>query len=311
MAHNSTFARWWYALKPASWPKTWVPALLGQALGVAHQGTLNVVALAIGLGLCVGLTASIVLLNDWADQRVDAIKRTMFPDGCSPKTIVDGVLSARAVLNGGLLSVALTFGLAALGQQWLPRPLLLTAVFGCAFVFVAYSLPPLSLNYRGGGELLEMIGVGAALPLLQMYVQGGEVTASAFVVVAGYSAFSLGSAVASGLSDEQSDQRGGKTTLVTVFGNGPARVVVEMAVAAGALTWLSGAVMHPELLAWWAVIPPLGLVAWNLLALRAASDTAITNAFAAQARYKRYLHRAIWHGGATMALMLLVQVSVT
>ena len=41
------------------------------------------------------------------------------------------------------------------------------------FVFVAYTLPPLRLNYRGGGELLEMLGVGLALPLYNVYLQAG------------------------------------------------------------------------------------------------------------------------------------------
>ena len=31
-------ARWWYALKPGSWPKLVVPALLGQAIGVSAAG---------------------------------------------------------------------------------------------------------------------------------------------------------------------------------------------------------------------------------------------------------------------------------
>ncbi|MEB3327874.1 MAG: hypothetical protein VKQ33_01435 [Candidatus Sericytochromatia bacterium] len=36
----------------------------------------------------------IVPLDDWADARVDRLKREMFPTGCSPKTIPDGVLPA-------------------------------------------------------------------------------------------------------------------------------------------------------------------------------------------------------------------------
>ena len=31
-------ARWWFALKPASWPKILVPAAVGQALGAAAAG---------------------------------------------------------------------------------------------------------------------------------------------------------------------------------------------------------------------------------------------------------------------------------
>ncbi|WP_239015094.1 hypothetical protein [Archangium violaceum] len=34
-------ARWWYALEPTSWPKVFVPALFGQAVGAATAGRLS------------------------------------------------------------------------------------------------------------------------------------------------------------------------------------------------------------------------------------------------------------------------------
>ncbi|MFY0580091.1 hypothetical protein ACN28S_42835 [Cystobacter fuscus] len=40
--------RWWYALKPASWPKVFVPALFGQAMGAASAGRWSAGALAWG-----------------------------------------------------------------------------------------------------------------------------------------------------------------------------------------------------------------------------------------------------------------------
>ena len=67
--------RWVYAAKPASWPKLLVPSLLGQGLGVAATGHLDVAALLLGLVFSVFDLLFIVFLNDWGDRDVDRIKR--------------------------------------------------------------------------------------------------------------------------------------------------------------------------------------------------------------------------------------------
>jgi 1,4-dihydroxy-2-naphthoate octaprenyltransferase/chlorophyll synthase len=111
---GSSIARWLYALKPASWPKLFVPALFGQLIGAVPSNGLDERAVGWGVGFTVLGLGFIVLLNDWGDREVDAIKRKMFPDGCSPKTIPDGILDARAVgaaarccrCGGGVASAA-------------------------------------------------------------------------------------------------------------------------------------------------------------------------------------------------------------
>jgi len=299
----TTTARWWFALKPMSWPKLLVPTLLGQSLGRASAPALDWRGLAVGLAFTMGLLGCIVLLNDWGDRRVDAIKRRMFPDGCSPKTIPDGVLSARHVLLGGLLGCAVALAVAALGQRWPGRPLLLLCAIGALSVFFAYTFAPLRLNYRGGGELLEALGVGAVLPWLQAYLQGGLPWHASYTLLAGFILLSLASALASGLSDEQSDRAGGKRTITTMLGNRATRRGAEACVALGATAWLVVGLAIPAV-RWWSVLPPTALVLYHGLQLRAASDRARTNAFAAQGLYKRLLHRAIWRGVTALALLL-------
>src|SRR5690606_32965293 len=189
--------------------------------------------------------AFIVFLNDWGDQDVDRIKRQMFPHGCSPKTIPDGILSSRSLLSAGLsagaagLCIALVgeWGFAKLGA---PRPGLSWLAVACLSLFVAYSLPPLRLNYRGGGEALEMLGVGVALPYLNFILQSGEWWSVWLWPLAGFALLSLGSALASGLSDEESDRAGGKRTLASVAGNEVVRRVTELLVVLGALAWVLG-----------------------------------------------------------------------
>ena len=300
----SRLGRWVYALKPASWPKLLVPAMFGQILGATRVGGLDLVAVGWGLAFTVLGLGFIVLLNDWGDRDVDVIKRNMFPDGGSPKTIPDRILDSRAVGAAGVLLGGAALLVAAGAEVALRRPVALEAGLACMLVFVAYTLPPVRLNYRGGGEILEMLGVGAALPLYNAYLQGGAIAPRVWPWLAGFAALSLASAVASGLSDEESDRAGGKRTVASVYGNVAARRLTEGCVLLGVALWLAGSFWRPDWVPVWAVAPAAAIALWNLVAMRKVGHAAVTNAFSAQSAYKRFLHRAIWHSTAVAAVLL-------
>ena len=300
--------RWWYAIKPASWPKLLVPMLLGQCLGIAYGSGPSVVGAAAGLGFTLLGGIYIVLLNDWADRDLDAVKRRMFPQS-SPKTIPDGVLSEHVVLVASLTAAlgALSFMLWA--QLTLARPgLFVLAVLG-VLMLGAYSLPPLRLNYRGGGEAVEMLGVGLVLPGLNIYLQDAQPDWARLGPLVGFSLAALASALASGLADEESDRLGGKCTFTTQYGNAATRASVHALLVLAAL-WL----------ALWALagaqrlLSPLLAALCLLLTLRrtyAASPRAVTGAFASQRSYKRHLHRGIAAGGVILGLGALIERSWT
>lgn len=299
--------RWWYALKPASWPKVFVPAVFGQAVGAVHAGQPSAGALAFGVLWMVADVAFIVLLNDWGDRAVDALKRRMFPQAGSPKTIPDGILPARALLAAGLGAGLVALGVAAVAGAALERPLLLPIAALALLVFIAYTLPPLRLNYRGGGELLEMVGVGGILPALHVYAQCGQWAPAGLVALApGLLALSLSSALASGLSDEESDRAGGKRTWASLRGNAAARRGAEALLVLGALLWLAAPWVAREGPPPFTVVPAAALVL--LFAGRAwrRSAGAVTNAFGAQSAYKLELHRAIWWGTLALSGLLLL-----
>ena len=301
---GSRTGRWFYALKPASWPKLVVPALFGQLLGAAEHGSLDLAALGWGFAFTGFGLAYIVLLNDWGDREVDAIKRRMFPDGCSPKTIPDGILNGRSVAAAGAFCGAATLVLAAGAESALGRPFAFEMGLGCMLLFVAYTLPPARLNYRGGGELLEMFGVGIALPVFNLYIQAGTIPWHVWPWIAGFACLSLASAVASGLSDEQSDRAGGKRTFASTFGNRAARRLTEGSVLLGAGIWGGAMWFRPEWMPVWAVGAALLVLAWNFIGLRRVSSQAVTNAFRAQGAYKGFLHRAIWHSTTVASLLV-------
>lgn len=298
--------RWAFALKPPSWPKLLVPALLGQAIGVGATGSFDVIGFLIGLGFTVADLAYVVLLNDWGDESVDRVKRRMFPESCGPKTIPDGILEARSVFYAGLGAGALALVFAVLGQEFHGRPGLAVAGFACLGLFAAYTLPPVRLNYRGGGELLEMLGVGVALPWFNAYCQGGDPFPSGLAVLPAFALMSLASALASGLADEESDRIGGKRTFTTLLGNATVRGAVEQLVLAGALVWASMPIWAPGLLHPILLAVPVAVIVHHVGRLRRISGGASIGMFAGQRAYKEQLHFTIWRGTAVLAILWLV-----
>lgn len=297
------FERWWFALKPASWPKLLVPMALGQGIGIDATGTVSVSGFLVGAVVTLFALATIVLLNDWSDERVDRIKRSMFPQ-THPKTIPDGILGRHRVLLAGLFCGSGALLTALAGEVWLARAgLTLGTLFGLV-VFASYSLPPVRLNYRGGGELLEAMGVGVVLPWFNAYAQSGDLDAPAMIAVPGFALLSIASALASGLADERSDRQGGKRTFATMIGNFATRRIAEACVVGAMLAWAAVAWLDYDrcptigLLAASAVL----LLSFNSVIMR--SSAAVTDAFDALASYKGALHGLIWESTTVLAGVL-------
>ncbi|MEM9385761.1 MAG: prenyltransferase [Pseudomonadota bacterium] len=297
-------SRWVYAAKPQSWPKLLVPMAFGQGLGAYVGGGVSAAALCFGLLFVIADLLYIVFLNDWGDAAVDRIKREMFPDGCSAKTIPDRILPGRALLIAGVAAGGCALVVGFVFEGWLARPGLGLAGGTALAIFWAYTLPPVRLNYRGGGEVLEALGVGAVLPWMNAYAQAGELWSSTYLLLGPFIVLSLASALASGLSDERSDRRGGKRTVASTVGNQATRRLVEALLAVGAIGWLCSPWWMPQRVPW--AVTAFGAAVVFAFVPRLLSRTrgAVTDAFREQGRYKLELHRAIWWSATIMAAIL-------
>src|SRR5690606_29918728 len=173
-AFASPQRRWLHAVKLASWPKVLAPALLGQVLGYMSSGTFSWGGAAVGLGFAACATVYVVLLNDWFDADVDALKRRMFPDAGSPKTIADAIVPAESVLLAGAGFGLMAAATVLCGELLLPDRLGLM-LGGCVGLprLMLCSAAPVRLNDRGVGELVEALGVGVLVPWWSAYAQGG------------------------------------------------------------------------------------------------------------------------------------------
>jgi 1,4-dihydroxy-2-naphthoate octaprenyltransferase/chlorophyll synthase len=105
---------------------------------------------------------------------------------------------------------------------WLGRPFALWLGVVGLLLFWAYSFSPLKLNYRGGGEILETLGVGLLLPATGYYICSGQLNIDHAHLLTPVVLYAFIGALTSGLKHEPADLENGKKTLCVLLG---ARVV--------------------------------------------------------------------------------------
>ncbi|HEY8430624.1 MAG TPA: UbiA family prenyltransferase, partial [Sandaracinaceae bacterium] len=127
------------------------------------------------------------------------------------RVLQERLLSPRRLAGAAALAalalLALS-GAAALAE----RPLTPLFAFAAIGLLAAYSFPPLRLAYRGGGELLQGLGVGLVLPLLGFYLQSGRIAGAPWPLSALLVGFGAVSNVITALPDARGDRRAGKRT---------------------------------------------------------------------------------------------------
>ena len=205
--------------RPRAWPKLALPLAGGVSAAVGVGYTLRPTALALVAAFLVGDAMLIFAANDLVDERADRLRR-----GCesrpSPKVLLDGVVSRRALavaaLAGAAIVLAAGQGLARVTGQRAPITLAAAAVLCVAL----YEFWPFRLNYRGGGELVEALGVGLVLPLFGAASLGGGAPRALAMVLPALVGVSLAGALASTVSDAEADALAGKRTFAVRFGAG-------------------------------------------------------------------------------------------
>jgi 1,4-dihydroxy-2-naphthoate octaprenyltransferase len=220
------------------------PLLFGQACHFAQTGTLSWTLLVLVQLFGLFDQLFIVYANDYADQETDKLNRTATPFSGGSRVLVDGLLEPRQLkvaawwMAGGCAILALALGLAA--GRWLLLPMVAVALL----LLWAYSYRPLRLSYRGGGELLQMAGVGALLPMIGYYAQAGSLASFPWPFLVVLLPTHLACAVATSLPDEPSDRSSRKRTAAVLLGGRNARLLVVALnfVSLGALTRVSGLV---------------------------------------------------------------------
>jgi len=220
-----TIKSWIQASRLPSQGYIFFPLLLGQALWYSQSGTfsLSLAGLTWLFGLMIQLY--IVYANDLADLAIDRLNATFTPFSGGSRVLVEGKLSVRdlkiAVAVTVLFNGLIAFYLLVLGRPLAPGLILISLM-----LLWLYSFPPVRLSYRGGGEFLQMAGVGLILPIFGYYVQAGSLEAFPWRYAAALLPLQLACAFSTALPDEPSDRAGDKKTIAVTLGGNRAKTVV-------------------------------------------------------------------------------------
>jgi 1,4-dihydroxy-2-naphthoate octaprenyltransferase len=218
---------WIQASRPLAHINIALPLALGQVAAWHVTGRFSWLWLAAAL-LWGGLDhLFVVFANDFADEEADSGKRTVLSGGSG--VIPEGKLSPsqveRAAQAAAVLLLLYSCALALVGRTWTP-------FYGLAALLLMwlYSFTPARLSYRGGGELLQGIGVGIGLPSLGYYLQAEGVLAPGWLI---WPAALLGvcSNVLTALPDVEDDTRAHKRTWPVRHGMRSARRFASAGIA--------------------------------------------------------------------------------
>lgn len=301
---ESLFKKVVYSLKLGSWPKVLVPYVFSVSLVYHSTEFLPISSVILGLLYIIFLVAYIVLMNDYADVDVDRIKRAMFPEHCSPKTIPDGILTENQVLSLGLLSMSFVLFIGIIAF-WFFYAISISGVLLSIATFWMYSLRPFRLNYRGGGELLEAIGISIVIPFTIFQLFGTTLSTKDFVWLISSFFLSLSSAIASGLSDESSDKIGGKRTIVAIFGCKKATLflIISFSLGFGMLVGVLLAQENTISIVSGSILSFVGIIL--ITTMFGIAENVQTNAFAVITQLKNFLHKGIWY------ILLFISLLIT
>jgi 1,4-dihydroxy-2-naphthoate octaprenyltransferase len=243
--------------------------------------------------------------NEYFDLAADSANRAPTRWTGGSRVLVDGHLEPATSLAAAFVllfaALALALEMPDAGTRWLA---LLT--LGLAWFYTA---PPLSLNYRGLGEITVAAVLNLAVPLLAYSLQRGGVSASAALLGAVLPIFVAQAArmLVMNLSDYEGDRRTGKRTLAVALGPRRARRAIALGqlVTYGSILALTAARLLP-VAAGAAMLLTLPISAWQTWRIEGAlRDPVQANSVAFWAS----THVALLAAAATFGLLVATVAS--
>ena len=211
------------------------PLLLGNVAAWYEQGVFSwprlIVSMLIGLFLHI-ITA---FVNDLADVGTDGANlfRTPFSGGSG--VVVEGQLTRADLAAGaaGLVFLSLALTCVLIFMLHVHRAIALFVGWGLLSA-VEYSLPPVKLAYRGGGEFLVLVTYSLALVWAGYFIQAGFAYSPliwVFSAPIGLAVFTL--ITVTQFPDREADAKAGKRSLVILFGEKTTLRICALAVMLG------------------------------------------------------------------------------
>lgn len=247
-------AVWVHGARPRTLAASVAPVVVGTASAGRASVWRTAAALAVGLGLQVGVNYA----NDYHDgvRGVDTERRL------GPQRLTSsGMASPRAVLIAALISVAVA-GLAGLALAVATTPWLIAIGAAAMVALWLYSGGPWPYASLGLGEVAVFLFFGLMATAGTAYAQAERVPAAAWWSAAAMGFLAVAVLEANNLRDIPTDEAAGKRTLAVRLGRRRTRVLFRALIVAAFATVAGGVAVG-------IVAGPLGMSQWALLALAA------------------------------------------
>lgn len=226
MATIQTLRAWLKASRLPSQLYICIPLIAGQLYARSAGHALNAWIFFWVQCFGIGIQLYIVYANDYADVAADLINRTYTAYSGGSRVLVDGEISrsalGRAAIVAALVAVGTGLVLGSVWGRWFAVALVLVSIL----LLYLYSYRPARLNYRGGGEILQMVGTGVVLPVFGWYAQSGTMVGFPVPYLAALLPSMLACAITTSLPDEISDRESRKRSASVLLGQRPAQTMV-------------------------------------------------------------------------------------
>jgi 1,4-dihydroxy-2-naphthoate octaprenyltransferase len=208
------FILWFKAARAPFLVVSIVPAVLGGVMAAAHQSINGLHFFLAVVGIAAAHSAG-DFLDDYFDFRKGILgnKTKQFHD--SP--MIDGKITPQQVLYAGIICLAVA-GLA--GAYLLVKiawPVVVMAAIG-AVIAIFYTAPPISLNFRGYGELGLFIAFGPLAVVGVYYVLTGVFSWEPLVASLPLGVFTMNIGNISAMFDYRSDINFEKKVMIVRYG---------------------------------------------------------------------------------------------
>lgn len=214
----SKFLVWVKASRLPSLLYILLPLSLGQFLSFYYGRSWSESIFFLSLFYGFFLQLFIVFANDLADFETDRINQTATIFSGGSRVLPEKLLSFRELTFASLFCLGLTvffvLCLAYEAQSFFVLPLALAG----PFLLWMYSYKPFKLSYRGGGEILQALGLSCVLPFLGFLLQGGGAFLACFYLCLILFPTNLACAMSTAIPDATSDARSYKMTFVVSLG---------------------------------------------------------------------------------------------
>jgi 1,4-dihydroxy-2-naphthoate octaprenyltransferase len=228
-------AAWWQAARPLAQVNIAMPLVVGQALAIASGARFDVLACVLVhlFGLFDHLF--IVFANDVADEAGDRASKTHTIFSGGSRVLPNGLLDARALVRAASAMALGMVIVSATAAFVLDRDAMLVGCGAAIALLFAYSFAPLRLSYRGLGELVQGIGVGAVLPAIGYVAHAGSLDGLEPKMLLPLVVLGIASNMSTALPDAPADREIGKQTWAVRVGVASARKHTMFVAALGVL----------------------------------------------------------------------------